>query len=393
MRFIADSVKSVPPSGIRKFFDMVLGMKEVISLGVGEPDFVTPWKVREACIYALEKGYTSYTSNMGMIELREAIAEHLEKEYDIDYDPKTEVLITTGVSEGLDLAIRATTNPGDEVLVVEPCYVSYKPNVIFAGGIPVPVPTHLENDFKVTPEDIVERITEKTKSLIISYPNNPTGAIMTKKELEAIADVVNEYDLLVISDEVYDKLTYEGKHCCFSTLNGMKERTILLNGFSKAYAMTGWRLGYACASEEIISAMNKIHQYTMLCAPITAQIAAIEALKNAEEDMRAMIREYDRRRRLIVDGLNKLGLTCFEPKGAFYAFPSIKSTGMRSEEFAEKLLLEQKVAIVPGNVFGECGEGHVRCAYAASREKIKIALERIGIFLEAHSKVPQRMGK
>lgn len=394
MRFIADSVKGVPPSGIRKFFDMVLGMKDVVSLGVGEPDFVTPWKVREACIYALEKGYTSYTSNLGMIELREAIAEQIRKESALVYDPKTEVLITTGVSEGLDIAIRATTNPGDEVLVVEPCYVSYKPNVVFAGGIPVVVPTSIDNDFKVTPEAIVERITEKTKSLLISYPNNPTGAIMTRKELEEIAELANEYDLLVISDEVYDKLTYEGKHCCFSTLNGMQERTILLNGFSKAYAMTGWRLGYACGNEEIIAAMNKVHQYTMLCAPITAQMAAIEALKNAEEDMRAMVREYDRRRRLIVDGLNKLGLTCFEPKGAFYAFPSIKSTGMSSEEFAEKLLLEQKVAIVPGNVFGECGEGHVRCAYAASREKIKIALERIEAFLESKSiEVPCKAGK
>ncbi len=382
---IAKRVQRIPSSGIRKFFEMAIGMDDVISLGVGEPDFVTPWPVREACIYSLEKGYTSYTSNWGLQELRDEIAHAIISDYGITYSPEDQILVTAGVSEAIDLAIRAITNPGDEVIVVEPCYVSYSPCVVFAGGKPVPVATDPSNHFKVTSEQIRDKITDKTKAVVLSYPNNPTGAVMKKKDLEAIADVVVEHDLIVISDEVYDKLTYDGKHTCFASLNGMQDRTILLNGLSKAYAMTGWRIGYAASTPEIIGAMLKIHQYTMLCAPITAQMAAIEALKNGREDMLAMVKEYDRRRRLIVKGLNALGLDCIEPKGAFYAFPSIKSTGMSSEKFAEKLLKEQKVAVVPGNVFGACGEGFIRCAYATSRDVIKEAMERMETFVSPKS--------
>ena len=379
---ISDKVKHIPPSGIRKYFEMVIGVDDIISLGVGEPDFVTPWPIREACIYALEKGYTSYTSNWGLLELRNEISRYIASDYEVPYSPEDQILVTTGVSEALDLAIRATINPGDEVIIVEPCYVSYKPCVILAGGKPVVVATNMSNDFKVTPEQIEEKITKKTKAIILSYPNNPTGAIMGKKDLEGIADIVEEHDLLVISDEVYDKLTYDGTHTCFSSLNGMYDKTILLNGFSKAYAMTGWRLGYAASTSEVIAAMLKVHQYTMLCAPITAQMAAIEALRNGRDEMLAMGREYDRRRRLIVKGLDELGLDCFEPKGAFYAFPSIEGTGKTSEAFAEELLKEQKVAVVPGDVFGDSGEGFVRCSYAVSRREIKEALERIGAFLK-----------
>ncbi|HIH36442.1 MAG TPA: aminotransferase class I/II-fold pyridoxal phosphate-dependent enzyme [Methanocellales archaeon] len=379
---IADKVKRIPPSGIRKYFEMTVGMEGIISLGVGEPDFVTPWSIREACIYALEKGYTSYTSNWGLLELRNEISHCIASDYNVRYNPENQIIVTTGVSEASDLAIRAIVNPGDEVIIVEPCYVSYKPCVLLAGGKPVVVPTDLCNDFKVVPERIGEKITPKTKAIILSYPNNPTGAIMGKKDLEGIADIVKDHDLFVISDEVYDKLTYDGTHTCFSSLDGMYDKTILLNGFSKAYAMTGWRIGYAASNLEVIAAMLKIHQYTMLCAPITAQMAAIEALKNCREEMLSMVREYDMRRRLIVKGLNDLGLDCFEPKGAFYSFPSVESTGMTSEVFAEKLLKEQKVAVVPGDVFGDAGEGFIRCAYAVSRREIKEALERIGEFLK-----------
>src|SRR3990170_6887856 len=388
---MSSSARTVPPSGIRKFFEMVIGMPDVISLGVGEPDFVTPWHIREACIYSLEKGVTSYTSNYGLLELRELISKCNRKDYDVDYDPKSEVLITTGVSEAADIAFRAVINPGDEVIVPEPCYVSYKPSVSLAGGKPIPVSTYEENEFRVTADSVRKSITSKTKALVLSYPNNPTGAVMRKSDLEEIADVVNENDLVVISDEVYARLTYEGTHTCFSSLSGMKERSIILNGFSKSHAMTGLRLGFAAGSEELIAAMTRIHQYAMLCAPITAQIGAIEALKNGNGEMDKMIREYDRRRRLIVDGLNKLGLDCFEPKGAFYAFPSIKSTGMTSEEFAGGLLKEEKVAVVPGNVFGECGEGHLRCSYSTSREQLVEALGRIEAFLDKIScKVPAK---
>jgi len=367
-------------SGIREFFDIAQKMEGAISLGVGEPDFVTPWSIREACIFSLEKGYTSYTSNWGLLELREALSDSIYKETGVYYDPKGELLITAGVSEASDLALRAILNPGEEVILHEPSYVSYKPCTAFAGGTPVGVPTSVEDEFKVRAEQIEEKITAHTKALILSYPNNPTGAIMSRKELEEIADVVNEHDLLVISDEVYDKLTYEGTHTCFAALNGMKERTIVLNGFSKAYAMTGWRLGYAAGNKEIIEAMMKIHQYVMMCAPITAQMAAIEALR-CEDEVERMVSEYNRRRRLMVNGLNTLGMSCFEPKGAFYTFPSIKSTGLTSEEFAKQLLFDEKVVVIPGSVFGACGEGFVRCSYAVSQYELKEALERIGEFL------------
>lgn len=380
-KFISDKVREIPPSGIRKFFDLVLEMDDVISLGVGEPDFVTPWHIREACIYSLEKGFTSYTSNLGLLELRELISKSYLKDYGIDYNPKNEILVTTGVSEAADLAFRAVTNPGDEVIIPEPCYVSYKPSVSLAGGVPVPVPTYRDDEFRVTADQIEKSITKKTKALVLSYPNNPTGAVMGKKDLEEIADVVNENDIAVISDEVYAKLTYDGAHTCFSSLSGMKERSIILNGFSKSHAMTGLRLGYAAGSEELIAAMTKIHQYAMLCAPITAQMGAIEALKNGDGEMQKMVREYNRRRLLIVRGLNKLGLETFEPKGAFYAFPSIKNTGLTSEEFAGRLLKEEKVAVVPGNVFGECGEGYLRCSYATSYEELVKALARIETFI------------
>ncbi len=377
---ISDRVKSVPKSGIRKFFELVMGMEDIISLGVGEPDFVTPWHIREACIYSLEKGYTMYTSNYGMLELREELSRSIYNDYGINYDPLTSILVTVGVSEAFDLAIRATINPGDEVIIPEPCYVAYKPCVIFAGGRPVVIPTKVENDFKVLPEEIEEKITPKTKAIVLSYPNNPTGAILDKSEIEGIADVVNEHDLLVISDEVYDKLTYSGKHYSIASLNGMKDKVIYLNGFSKAYAMTGWRLGYACGNEKIIEAMMKIHQYAALCAPIMSQMAAIEALRRGRRSYIEMVREYNRRRKLIVKRLNEIGLECFEPKGAFYAFPSIKKTGLSSVEFSEKLLKEEKVAVVPGDVFGDAGRGFIRCAYAASFEDISIALKRIERF-------------
>lgn len=377
---VAERVRQMKGSGIREFFDIAQQMEGAISLGVGEPDFVTPWRIREACIFSLEKGYTSYTSNWGLLELREALSDSIHKETGVHYEPEGELLITTGVSEAADLALRALINPDDEVILHEPSYVSYKPCTAFAGGTTVCVPTSVEDEFKVRAEQIEEKITDRTKAIILSYPNNPTGATLSRKELEEIADVVTEHDLLVISDEVYDKLTYEGTHTCFASLNGMKERTILLNGFSKAYAMTGWRLGYAAGNKEIIEAMMKIHQYIMMCAPITAQMAAIEALR-CEDEVEQMVSEYNRRRRVMVDGLNTLGLSCFEPKGAFYTFPSIERTGLTSEEFAKRLLFEEKVVVIPGSVFGACGEGFVRCAYAVSQYELKEALERIERFV------------
>lgn len=378
---VAEKVRQIKGSGIREFFDIAQRMEGAISLGVGEPDFVTPWSIREACIFSLEKGYTSYTSNWGLLELREALSDKIYKETGVYYEPEGELLLTTGVSEASDLALRAIINPGEEVILHEPSYVSYKPCTAFAGGTPVCVPTSIEDEFKVQAEQIEEKITERTKAIILSYPNNPTGATLSRKELEEIADVVNEHDLLVISDEVYGRLTYEGTHTCFASLNGMKERTILLNGFSKAYAMTGWRLGYAAGNKEIIEAMMKIHQYVMMCAPITAQMAAIEALK-CDDEVERMVSEYNRRRRVMVDELNNLGLECFEPKGAFYAFPSIQITGLTSAEFAKRLLFEEKVVVIPGSVFGACGEGFVRCAYAVSQYELKEALKRIERFLE-----------
>ncbi|WNY25268.1 aminotransferase class I/II-fold pyridoxal phosphate-dependent enzyme [Methanolapillus millepedarum] len=380
-KFITHSMSKVPRSGIRKYFDIAEGIEDVISLGVGEPDFVTPWHIREMCIHSIEKGETAYTSNFGLLELREEIAKRYKNDYGLYYDPKSEILVTTGVSEAADLALRCLIDPGDEVLVVQPAYVSYVPLIYLAGGVPVPVNTKLENDFRVTPEDLRPKITQKTKAIVFNYPNNPTGAIMTRKDFEAIADVIIEHDLFVISDEVYECMTYEGTHVPFTALEGMKERTILLNGFSKSYSMTGFRLGYALAPAEIISAMMLIHQYCMLCAPVTAQIGAIEALKNGREEMLSMIREFDRRRVLIVDGFNKLGLDCFEPKGAFYSFPSIRSTGLTSEEFADQFFAEKHVITIPGNIFGDTGTGHMRCAYAASRDDIKDALGRLEDFL------------
>jgi aminotransferase len=379
---ISPVVKSIPPSGIRRFFDIVAEMKGVISLGVGEPDFVTPWHIRESCVYGLQKGYTSYTSNYGLLELREEIAQLIQRNYGVPYDPRREILVTVGVSEALDLAMRAILSPGDEVLVPEPCYVSYKACVTLAGGIPIPVPTTLEHEFRLTIDQLEKLVTPKTKALLIGYPNNPTGAIMPHDALVKIADFANKHDLIVISDEIYADLTYEGSHTCFSSLPGMQERTILLNGFSKAYAMNGWRIGYALSNPDFISAMTKIHQYTMLCAPITAQIAAIEALRRGQEPMQRMVTEYNRRRRLMLEGLRGMGLTCFEPKGAFYIFPSIKETGRTSLQFAEELLMAEKVALVPGSAFGESGEGFVRCSYASSVANLSEALERIERFIK-----------
>ena len=379
---ISPIVKSVPPSGIRKFFDIASEMEDVISLGVGEPDFVTPWSIRESCVYGLEQGYTSYTANRGLMELREEICFMHKRRFELDYNPKTDVLVTVGVSEALDIAMRTILSPGDEILIPEPCYVSYKACATLAGGIPVPVPAKAENDFRITPADLEPHVSPKTKALLIGYPNNPTGAILSKEDLEAIARFAVKHDLIVISDEIYGDLTYgDTKHICFAGLPEMKDRTILLNGFSKAYAMTGWRIGYALSNPDIIAAMTKIHQYTMLCAPITAQIAAVEALRHGEKYMRKMVSEYDKRRRLIYDGLQKAGLKCFEPKGAFYIFPDITSTGLSSEEFAEKILMQEHVALVPGNAFGECGEGFVRCSYATSIEQISEALARIEHFV------------
>lgn len=380
---ISPIVQAIPPSGIRRFFDIAAEMEDVISLGVGEPDFVTPWSIRESCVYGLEQGYTSYTANRGLWELREEICALQKRNFNIDYDPKTNVLVTVGVSEALDIAMRAILTPGDEILIPEPCYVSYKACASLAGAVPVAVPAKIENNFSITPADLEAHVTNKTKALLIGYPNNPTGAILTKEQLMDIAKFAQEHDLIVISDEIYGDLTYGGeRHVCFAGLPGMKDRTILLNGFSKAYAMTGWRIGYAMSNPAIISAMTKIHQYTMLCAPITAQIAAVEALRHGEKYMKKMVSEYDKRRRLIYDGLTNAGLKCFEPKGAFYIFPDITSTGLTSEEFAEQLLMKEHVALVPGTAFGQCGEGYVRCSYATSVTKISEAIARIEHFVQ-----------
>jgi len=384
--FVARTVHSLPPSGIRKFFDLLSSMEGVISLGIGEPDFVTPWHIREAAIYALERGYTMYTSNRGLPELRQQLARHLESWYGLQYDPESELLITVGVSEALDLALRATLNPGDEVLIPEPCFVAYPACTILAGGTAVVIPTREEHGFEIKARDIEPRITSRTKAILIASPANPTGAVVTKKELLKIAELAQQHDLMVISDEVYSRLVYGVEHTCFSALPGMRDRTILLNGFSKAYAMTGWRIGYAAASAEISGAMTKIHQYTIMCASIMAQTAAIEALKVNDGEVEEMVRDYDRRRRVMVEGLCNIGLSCFEPRGAFYAFPSVRNTGMSSEEFAEKLLLEEKVAVVPGSAFGQCGEGYVRCCYATSLPEIQEALRRMGDFVTRHRK-------
>ncbi len=382
--FVAQKVQAVPPSGIRRFFDIAATMDDVISLGIGEPDFATPPGIVRAGIDSLEAGETHYTSNSGIMELRVALAEHLERLYGVRYDPETELLITVGVSEALYLALTATVDPGDQVIVPEPCFVSYNPEVIFAGGEPVNVCTDVENDFQLLASQVEAAITERTKSLLLAYPNNPTGAVMSRERLLDIARVAEKHDLLVISDEIYDRLVYGVEHTCFASLPGMQKRTILLGGFSKSYAMTGWRIGYAAAPAEILGAMRKVHQYTIMSAPTTAQFAALEALRRGEEAVQEMRARYDRRRRLIVDGLNSIGLTCFEPKGAFYAFPSIEATGMSDEEFSERLLMEEKVACVPGSAFGACGAGHVRCSYATAYEQIEEALERMARFAQRH---------
>lgn len=374
-------VRDIPPSGIRKFFDILTEMKDAISLGVGEPDFITPWRVREAGIYSLEKGRTHYTSNWGLAELREEISRYTSRKYNIQYDPKDEIIVTVGGSEGIDIALRALAGAGDEVLVQQPCFVSYEPCVKFCGATPVIIKTREENQFKLTAQEIEKNITPRTKVLIMSFPNNPTGAIMTKDELEQIADVVKKHDLLVISDEIYSELTYGLKHTSIASLPDMRDRTIVINGFSKTFAMTGWRMGYTCAHRDITNAMFKVHQYAIMCSPTTSQHAAIEALRNCDDEVEMMNREYDRRRRLIVDGLRKAGLKCFEPLGAFYVFPSIKETGLSSNDFCEKLLLEEKLAVVPGNAFGDCGEGFLRMSYAYSVDTINIALERISKFM------------
>jgi aminotransferase len=382
---VCRTVQTLPPSGIRKFFDLVSTMKNVISLGVGEPDYTTPWHIREAGIYSLEQGYTMYTSNSGTPELREEIARYLNNRYQVKFEPMGQILITTGVSEGLDLVMRSILNPGDEVIMSDPCYVSYTACVCLAGGKAVQVPLKVENNFEMRAEDIAAYITPKTKAILLGFPANPTGAMISREKLTQIAELAKKNNLLVISDEIYARLVYGTEELCFSALPGMRDRTILLGGFSKAYAMTGWRLGYACGPQEIIAAMTKIHQFTMLCAPITAQKAALEALRNGEPSVKEMVEDYNRRRLLMVKGFNSIGLKCFEPKGAFYAFPSIQNTGFTSEEFSEALLKEETVLVVPGTAFGPAGEGYIRCCYATAMNQIEEALNRIKRFLNKHS--------
>jgi aminotransferase len=378
---ISKLARELRPSGIREFFDLVVGMDDVISLGVGEPDFPTPWRVCDAVIDSLRNGATSYTSNRGMIELRVEIADYLERKFGASYDPEEQILVTVGVSEAVDLAMRVLLEPGEELLVPDPCYVSYGPCVEMAHAVAVEVPTRLEDEFRLTAEAIADASTERTRGLLFSNPSNPTGAVMRREHLEPIAEVASERDLIVISDEVYAELTYEGEHCSMPTLPGMAERTLLLNGFSKADAMTGWRIGYACGPAEIIEAMTRMHAYTTMCVPIMAQIAAIEALRRGEDDRARMVAEYDQRRRVFVNGLNRIGLECFEPMGAFYAFPSVRNTGLTSAQFAKALLRDQRVAVVPGPAFGPAGEGHVRCSYASSITDLREALARMETFL------------
>lgn len=382
---ISKTVQNMPPSGIRVFFDLVVGMKDVISLGVGEPDFVTPWNVRESAIYAIEKGYTSYTSNKGLPELRSAISKYLKQRHGLNYDPEEEILITVGVSEAYDLALRAILNKGDKVLVPEPYYVAYGPIADLCGGKAVYVKTESSTGFKIIPEEIEKQCGKNTRAIVLNYPNNPTGASYKRKDLLEIAKVAKKHDIIVISDEVYCDLTYDFEHTSFPSLPGMKERTIYLNGFSKAFAMTGWRLGYACGPKELIAAMTKIHQYTMLCASIISQMAAGEALKNGEQAVQEMKREYKRRRQFLISRLNEIGLSCHMPEGAFYAFPSIKKTGLSSMDFAKELLKKEKVAVVPGTAFGKSGEGYVRMCYASSYENLKEAAKRIESFLKSRN--------
>ena len=379
---LSDKVIKMKPSGIRKFFDIVSEMPDAISLGVGEPDFDTPWCVREEGIYSLEKGRTFYTSNAGLIELREEISQYMCRRFDVHYDAKKEILLTVGGSEAIDVALRAMLNPGDEVIVPEPCFVSYRPCVELADGVPVTISLKNENQFRLTKEELEAAITDKTKILMLSYPNNPTGAIMEKADLEAIAEVVIRHDLFVISDEIYAELTYHNQHVSIASLPGMKERTIVISGFSKAFAMTGWRLGYACGPQAIIEQMTKIHQFCIMCAPTTSQYAAVDALKNGDEDVAKMRESYDQRRRYLVHAFKEMGLECFEPFGAFYIFPCIKEFGMTSDEFANRFLQEEKVAVVPGTAFGDCGEGFIRISYAYSMERLKEAIGRLQHFIQ-----------
>ena len=378
---LSEKCVALKPSGIRKFFDIVAEMKDAISLGVGEPDFDTPWHIRDEGIYSLEKGRTFYTSNAGLMELRKEICSYLNRRFDLSYDPKTETLITVGGSEGIDMALRAMINPGDEVIIPQPSYVSYEPCAILADAKPVIINLKNENEFRLTASELEEAITDKTKLLILPFPNNPTGAIMEREDLEAIREVILKHDIYVLSDEIYAELTYKGEHVSIASLPGMKERTIVINGFSKSYAMTGWRLGYACGPANIIAQMTKIHQFAIMCAPTTSQYAAIEALKNGDEDVSSMCEAYNQRRRFLMSEFEKMGLPCFEPYGAFYVFPCIKEFKMTSEEFATRLLEEEKVAVVPGTAFGDCGEGFLRISYAYSIENLKIALERIADFI------------
>ena len=380
-KLISEKCRVMKPSGIRKFFDIAAQMDNVISLGVGEPDFQTPWNVRQAAITSLEKGKTKYTANSGLAELRKAISENIRKNTGVSYCDNDEIIVTVGGSEGIDISIRTLIESGDEVLIVEPCFVCYAPIVSLCGGVPVSVQTTEETQFRLTPEMLREKITDKTKLLILPFPNNPTGAIMERSDLEAIAEIIRDTNILILSDEIYSSLTYGTKHCSIIEIEGMKERTIYVNGFSKAYAMTGWRLGYVAGPKPIIKQMLKIHQYGIMSSPTVSQYAAIEALENCDEDIVKMRDEYDMRRRWLVKALNDIGLTCFEPKGAFYVFPSIKSTGLTSEEFCERLVYEHNVAVVPGNAFGECGEGYIRISYAYSLKHIMTAIDRIKEFL------------
>lgn len=382
--YVSKTVQELKPSGIRRFFDLAANMEGVISLGVGEPDFVTSWTVRDAAIHSLVDGYTTYTANAGMLELRKEIARYMDKQFNVSYNPNDQIIVTVGASQALDIALRAIINPGEEVIVVEPCFVAYSPLVSMAGGNPITVQTLKENDFKLMPEQLEAAITPKTKAVLICSPNNPTGTQLGKEELVHIAEIVKKHDLLVISDEIYAELSYDEKFTSFAAIEGLMERTIVINGFSKAFAMTGWRLGFVCAPKEISEAMYKIHQYAMMCASTVAQHAGLEALKSGMPEVEEMRQSYRRRRNYIVKSCNEIGLDCHNPGGAFYAFPSIAKTGLTSQEFAEKLLMEEKVAVVPGDVFGESGEGHVRCSYASSMEQLKEAMIRIDRFLKKY---------